>query len=140
MLKGEYTSFQYMVVYIAVMQVNPPPPYIVTRPLICSGGSRYRAMAQPFAEYVSSLCSLDSKLTAETDLAKASLSANRIISMRGTDQVNGKLISLDVGNIGEDDMGVKVQFQNVWFRYPTRDVPILNGLNLTVSKSRFPTN
>jgi hypothetical protein len=25
MLKGEYTSFQYMVVYIAVMQVSPLP-------------------------------------------------------------------------------------------------------------------
>ncbi|KAH6617221.1 hypothetical protein F5144DRAFT_596273 [Chaetomium tenue] len=128
MLKGEYTSFQYMVVYIAVMQVS-------IRPVL--GCSRHREMAESFAEYVSSLYSFDSRLTAETDLAKASLSANRIIGMRGTDQVNGKLISLDVGNIGEDDMGVKVQFQNVWFRYPTRDVPILNGLNLTIEKGQF---
>lgn len=93
-------------------------------------------MAESFAEYVTSILLLNTELTAETDIAKASLSANRIIGMRGTDQVEGKLISLDVGNIGEEDMGVKVQFQNVWFRYPTRDVPILNGLNLTVSKLR----
>jgi hypothetical protein len=53
--------------------------------------------------------------------------------MRGNDHVDGKLVSLDVGNLGDNDMGVKIQFQNVWFRYPTRDVPILNGLNLTVS-------
>jgi ABC-type multidrug transport system fused ATPase/permease subunit len=55
--------------------------------------------------------------------------------MRGKDQVDGKLISLDTGNIGDDDMGVKIEFQDVWFRYPTRDVPILNGLSLTVRKS-----
>jgi ABC-type multidrug transport system fused ATPase/permease subunit len=94
-------------------------------------------MAESFSKYVASILLLNTELTAETDIAKASLSANRIIGMRGTDQVDGKLISLDVGNIGEEDMGVKVQFQNVWFRYPTRDVPILNGLSLTVRKSRF---
>lgn len=58
--------------------------------------------------------------------------------MRSKDQVDGKLISLDTGDIGDNDMGVKIQFQNVWFRYPTRDVPILNGLNLTVRSHVFP--
>jgi ATP-binding cassette, subfamily B (MDR/TAP), member 1 len=61
------------------------------------------------------------------------VAANRIIEMRGRDHYDGKLVSLDSGNLGDNDMGVKIQFQNVWFRYPTRDVPILNGLNLTVS-------
>jgi ABC-type multidrug transport system fused ATPase/permease subunit len=56
--------------------------------------------------------------------------------MRSQDQADGKLVSLDVGDIGDDDMGVKIQFQNVWFRYPTRDVPILNGLDLTVRNRR----
>lgn len=54
--------------------------------------------------------------------------------MRDNDQVDGKLVSLDTGNIGDNDMGVKIQFENVWFRYPTRDVPVLNGLDLTVRK------
>jgi len=53
--------------------------------------------------------------------------------MRGRDHYNGKLISLDLGDLGDDDMGVRIQFQNVWFRYPTRDVPVLNGLNINVS-------
>lgn len=72
-------------------------------------------------------------LTFVPDIAKATVAADRIIDMRSKDQQDGRLISLDFGNIGDDDMGVKIQFQNVWFRYPTRDVPILNGLNLTVS-------
>ena len=35
MLKGEYTSFQYMVVYIAVMQVSPlsHAPFLLTTKL-----------------------------------------------------------------------------------------------------------
>lgn len=66
------------------------------------------------------------------DIAKASVAANRILDMRKTDQPDGRLISLDFGNIGDDDQGVKVEFQNVWFKYPTRDVPILKGLDLTV--------
>lgn len=53
--------------------------------------------------------------------------------MRNRDQIDGKLVSLDAGDIGEDDMGVRIQFQDVWFKYPTRDTPILNGLSFTVS-------
>jgi len=74
------------------------------------------------------------------DIAKASVAAGRIIDMRGRDHYDGKLISLDSGNLGENDKGVKIQFNNVWFRYPTRDAPILNGLTLTVRESRLPNN
>jgi ABC-type multidrug transport system fused ATPase/permease subunit len=73
------------------------------------------------------------KTDLDIDIAKASVAAGRILDMRGKDRVDGDLVSLDIGNIGDNDMGVKIQFQNVWFRYPTRDVPILNGINLTVS-------
>lgn len=58
--------------------------------------------------------------------------------MRRADQADGRLISLDLGNLGEDDQGVKVEFQNVWFKYPTRDVPILKGLDLTVRDIKPP--
>ncbi|KAK3904233.1 P-loop containing nucleoside triphosphate hydrolase protein [Staphylotrichum tortipilum] len=100
MLKLEYTSFQYMVVYISVLQGG-------------LGAGQW--------------------LSHGPNIAKASVAASRIIDMRSRDHVNGKLISLDVGNIGDGDMGVKIHFQNVWFKYPTRDVPILNGLNMKVS-------
>ncbi|KAK3991535.1 hypothetical protein QBC44DRAFT_393102 [Cladorrhinum sp. PSN332] len=104
MLKLEYTSFQYMVVYIAVLQGG-------------LGAGQWLSYGPNFA--------------------KASVAAGRILEMRGKDQVDGRLEPLDTGNIGDDDMGVKVQFQNVWFRYPTRDVPILNGLNLIIEKGQF---
>lgn len=66
------------------------------------------------------------------DIAKASVAAERILDIRRRDHSDGNLVSLDVGNIGDDDMGVRVEFKNVWFKYPTRDVPVLNGLDLTV--------
>jgi ABC-type bacteriocin/lantibiotic exporter with double-glycine peptidase domain len=28
---------------------------------------------------------------------------------------------------------MKIELKNVVFKYPTRDVPVLNGLNMTVS-------
>ncbi len=138
MLQLEYSSFQYMVVYIAVLQVC-----ILVRTLnllwltqLSSGRPWSRPVVESWAKYVvhTSPHIETLSINEEADIAKASVAAGRIIDMRDRDHVDGKLISLDVGNIGDDDMGVKIQFQNVWFRYPTRDVPILNGLNLTVSK------
>jgi hypothetical protein len=70
-----------------------------------------------------------------TDIAKAQVAADRILDMRAKDFDDGRLISLDFGNIGDFDKGVKIQLENIWFKYPTRDVPILNGLDMTVSKS-----
>jgi len=104
MLNLEYNSFQYIVVYIAVLQ----------------GGM-----------------GAGTWLSYGPNIAKASVAANRIIEMRGRDHYDGKLISLDSGSLGENDKGVKIQFQNVWFRYPTRDTPILNGLTLTIEKGQF---
>jgi ABC-type multidrug transport system fused ATPase/permease subunit len=45
-------------------------------------------------------------------------------------------IPLDLGDSEENEkgsQGVKIELKNVWFKYPTRDVPVLNGLNMTVS-------
>ncbi|KAK3332340.1 P-loop containing nucleoside triphosphate hydrolase protein [Cercophora scortea] len=104
MLNHEYLPFQYIVVYIAVLQGG-------------MGAGQW--------------------LSYGPNIAKASVAANRIIDMRVRDQIDGRLNSLDFGNIGDNDLGVKIEFQNVWFRYPTRDVPILNGLSLTIEKGQF---
>jgi ABC-type multidrug transport system fused ATPase/permease subunit len=76
------------------------------------------------------------------NIAQATAAANRILSMRKREKRKGQ--SLPVAEYehaeyvnhskgGEvDEKGVELEFSNVWFRYPTRDVPVLNGLNLTV--------
>ena len=45
-------------------------------------------------------------------------------------------IPLDLGDSEENEkgpQGVKIELKDLWFKYPTRDVPVLNGLNMTVS-------
>ena len=34
--------------------------------------------------------------------------------------------------------GVKIELRDLWFKYPTRDIPIFQGLNLTVRHPLFP--
>lgn len=75
------------------------------------------------------------ELTREPDIAKATLSANRILGMRAQDHTDGKLVSLDLGDLGDEDMGVKIQFRDVSFKYPTRETTVLNGLNMTVNRA-----
>jgi ATP-binding cassette, subfamily B (MDR/TAP), member 1 len=74
------------------------------------------------------------------DMAQAATAANRIIELRKKETVDGRLVSLDKGDLGNEDGGVQVEFRNVWFRYPTRDVPILNGLSFTVCLDHFCTS
>jgi len=104
MAEHEYWPFQYVVVYIAVMQGG-------------IGAGQWLSFAP--------------------NMAQASAAANRILDVRKQEHADGKLVSLDVGDIGIEDKGVRIDFRNVWFRYPTRDVPILNGLNFTVSPHFF---
>ena len=110
--EGEYVTFQYLVVYIAVMQ----------------GGMA----AGQWLSYA-------------PNIAQATAAANRILASRpprqGTveKQVSRKGKdedkSFEAGVDSDSQRGVRVEFLNVWFRYPTRDAPVLNGLNLTVRTS-----
>ena len=61
-------------------------------------------------------------------MAQASAAANRILSLR---------ISLHDESSGSDavtdlDGGAKIQFKEVTFKYPTRDVPVFKSLSFTV--------
>jgi ATP-binding cassette subfamily B (MDR/TAP) protein 1 len=66
--------------------------------------------------------------------AQASAAANRMLSLRESPNldVNPKLTS-----IPDTDGGVKIELKDVQFKYPTRDVSIFNGLNLTIEKGQF---
>jgi hypothetical protein len=62
-------------------------------------------------------------------MAQASAAANRILSFRPRKQ-SGSKATLD---LQDTDGGVKIELRDLWFKYPTRDIPIFTGLNLTVS-------
>ncbi|KAI6372713.1 hypothetical protein MCOR25_003679 [Pyricularia grisea] len=104
MADHEYWPFQYIVVYIAVLQGG-------------MGAGQWLSFAP--------------------NIAQATVAANRIVDLRSTKDNDSQLSSVNSGDLGEGDKGVKLEFKNVWFRYPTRDVPVLNGLDLTVEKGQF---
>lgn len=75
--------------------------------------------------------------------------AKRIRGMRSKNDCDANALSLEESNqwtlpelLFEDEKSVKgpkIELKNVWFKYPTRDVPVLRGLNMTASsRSRAP--
>ena len=66
--------------------------------------------------------------------AQASAGANRILSIRDTRNRDTIPVSEQVP---DTDGGVKIEFRDVHFKYPTRDMSIFKGLDLTIEKGQF---
>ncbi|CZT49091.1 probable leptomycin B resistance protein pmd1 [Rhynchosporium secalis] len=67
------------------------------------------------------------------NMAQAAAAANRILSFRFRPNAATK------PTLELQDMtgGANIELCDVWFTYPTRDVPIFTGLNLTIEKGKF---
>lgn len=75
----------------------------------------------------------------QEDIAQAAAAANRIQAMRVPDRTGDGGVPSNLGAISHDDRGVTIELRDVWFKYPTRDVPVLNGLNMTASTKTIIT-
>lgn len=66
--------------------------------------------------------------------AQVTTASNRILDMRESR-------FLDKAGANEEipgsDGGVRIEFQDIHFKYPTRDVPVFEGLNLTIESGQF---
>lgn len=72
------------------------------------------------------------------NMAQATAAANRILSFRVRERSEAKpSLSKFLNNDDPSHGGAEITFQNVHFRYPTRDIPIFAGLNLTIKKGQF---
>ncbi|TVY16236.1 ABC transporter BEA3 [Lachnellula arida] len=103
----QYVSFNYLVVYLAVIQ-----------------GS----------------VSAGQWLSYGPNIAQASAAANRIRGMRLRGDAERELTPIDFSDQDEDEKGargVKIELKNIWFQYPTRDVPVLTGVSMTIEKGQF---
>ncbi|TAQ89536.1 hypothetical protein B7494_g2142 [Chlorociboria aeruginascens] len=67
------------------------------------------------------------------NFAQAAAAANRILSFRAPDVSNLKATAV----LQDTEGGVKIELKDLWFKYPTRDVPIFSGLNITIEKGQF---
>jgi ABC-type transport system involved in cytochrome bd biosynthesis fused ATPase/permease subunit len=62
------------------------------------------------------------------DMAQASASANRILSLRSSRpeaEMSGEKLEKGEG-------GIEIEFKNVHFKYPTRDMEVFSGLDMKV--------
>ncbi|KAI1491435.1 P-loop containing nucleoside triphosphate hydrolase protein [Biscogniauxia mediterranea] len=104
LVSGEYMTFQYLVVYIAVVQG-----------------------AIGAGQWLSFL----------PNIAQATSAANRIQAMRLKDEDDNSEGTVVDAIASDRKEGIRIEFQDVWFQYPTRDVPVLSGLNITIEKGQF---
>lgn len=103
----EYSPFNYLVVYLSVVQ-----------------GSTNAGQSLSFGPNV----------------AQAFAAAKRIQSMRPHDEPESGTTPLDLDDLNRDEKairGVRIELKDVWFQYPTRDVPVLRGLNMKVEEGQF---
>ncbi|KAF7939509.1 hypothetical protein EAE99_001314 [Botrytis elliptica] len=103
----EYTPFNYLVVYLAVVQ-----------------GSTTAGQSLSFGPNV----------------AQAFAAADRIHGMRPEDKNINESVLYDFADAHDPEKssrGVKIELKNVSFKYPTRDVPVLNGLDIIIEKGQF---
>ncbi|KAK7951026.1 ABC transporter BEA3 [Apiospora aurea] len=73
--------------------------------------------------------------------AQASAAANRILSIRHTQEADAHGVA-PAGteksrSIPDTEGGVKIELRDVYFKYPTRNVSIFKGLNITIEKGQF---
>ncbi|KAI1802800.1 P-loop containing nucleoside triphosphate hydrolase protein [Daldinia bambusicola] len=68
--------------------------------------------------------------------AQASAAANRILSLRETRNKDVGGSSKGAG-IPDTDGGIKIELKDAYFKYPTRNVSVFKGLNITIEKGQF---
>ena len=68
------------------------------------------------------------------NVAQASAAANRILSYRGDIETSPKESDQDFIETNE---GVEVEFQDVAFKYPTRNVPVYKHLSLAIRRGEY---
>jgi len=71
--------------------------------------------------------------TAQIDIAQAFAAATRIQAMRPASTSIFSSSERDIEDLPSSEKGVKIELKDVSFKYPTRDVPVLQGVDMTVS-------
>ncbi|KAI0863247.1 multidrug resistance protein [Xylaria cubensis] len=66
--------------------------------------------------------------------AQATAAANRILSIR---ESRNRAVSSQTGQIPDADGGIKIELKDVHFRYPTRNISVFKGINITIEKGQF---
>ncbi|KAB5580148.1 P-loop containing nucleoside triphosphate hydrolase protein [Coniochaeta sp. 2T2.1] len=102
--------------------------------LLMSGEYSVTAFFVTYMAVINGAESAGTWLSFGPNAAQASAAANRILSIRDTK--HSDTITADE-QVPETEGGVKIEFRDIHFKYPTRDISIFKGLNLTIEKGQF---
>lgn len=132
----EYVPFQYLVVYIAVVQGGlGAGQWLSFGPNIAqavAAANRIQAMRRRDDDEGACL-PMDEGGDRDNDKHEpATTPTEKQVEALPTDGPSGKAVSHATAA-----QGVRIDFQNVWFKYPTRDAPVLNGLDLSILPGQF---
>ncbi|KAF2147069.1 uncharacterized protein K452DRAFT_282054 [Aplosporella prunicola CBS 121167] len=75
-------------------------------------------------------------LSVAPSAAQAKIAANRIHDVQESADVD-RIATMENGDIPGTDGGVQVELRDVYFKYPTRNIPIFEGLNLSIGKGQY---
>ncbi|KAH9894553.1 P-loop containing nucleoside triphosphate hydrolase protein [Xylariomycetidae sp. FL2044] len=76
-------------------------------------------------------------LAVAPNAAQASSAANRILDVEKSATINLQREKSGKDMVPGAGHGVQIEFRDVSFKYPTRDIPIFEGLNLTIEKGQY---
>lgn len=79
-------------------------------------------------------------LAVAPNASQAAAAANRILDVHDSAVTDRSDASENLGKAtfkGDSYEGIEIELQHVSFRYPTRDVPIFDGLNLKIEKGQY---
>ncbi|OAA54731.1 ABC transporter transmembrane region [Niveomyces insectorum RCEF 264] len=77
------------------------------------------------------------------NVAQVTGAANRILSMRETKAIDRVPLTEEIPDTDGasdarlGDRGASIELRDVYFQYPTREMPVFRGLNLTIERGRF---
>ncbi|RDW67692.1 ABC transporter transmembrane region-containing protein [Coleophoma cylindrospora] len=71
------------------------------------------------------------------NMAQAAAAANRILALRKRDGTGSSGTGSKDIMLNDTEGGVSIELRDLWFKYPTRDIPIFTGLNITIEKGQF---
>lgn len=104
--------------------------------LLASGEYGFEAFFVCYMAMVQGAEAASQGLSVAPNTAQATSAANRIFEIHESAD-NSRAEPSKNRDMPEASGGVRVELQNVCFKYPTRDVPIFEGLNIRIEKGQY---
>lgn len=104
--------------------------------LLATGEYTLEAFFVCFMAIIQGAESASTVLAHAPSAAEATTAANRIFDMHESADIDHSGIE-NSGNIPDSDGGVQIELRDVYFKYPTRDISVFEGISLKIEKGQY---